>query len=272
MDGLNYREFLKGVKPNKKLGQCFLMNKEIAKLEANFGIGKNVIEMGPGLGILTSALCKTAKSVLAIEKDERLFDMLKGEMKSKKLKLVHADFFSLGNSAFKNADMMISNVPYSLSSKTIFWLAEMDLPAVLCLQKEFVRHMVAGVGMDSYSRLSVMCGLRFTITKVFDVSRGSFYPAPRVDSALVHMKPKDIKISKSAAIILTALMTHKKKKLRNALIDSAAMLGMEHAELAKISAAVSGADKRPFQMQPEELLDAANEIESKIGLANQPNA
>ncbi len=259
-----YLELLKTIKPNRKLGQCFLTSRSIAKSEANFGIGKSVVEMGPGLGILTRELCRTAEKVLSIEKDSRLYGILKSSLKSKKLSLVNSDFFEVPKTRFRGIDIMISNVPYVLSSKTVFWLARMRMPAVLCLQREFVGHMLATAGSNSYSRLSVMSSLSFTITKIFDVPNSDFYPRPNVSSSLIHMKPKGTQISGNEAAIIGALMMHKKKTARNAIIDSSEEFGMKHSEIKPIASNIRGSEKRPFQLKPNELLEMARELADKI--------
>ena len=66
----------KALHPKKSLGQNFLVNENIAEIEAAYASGRNVIEIGPGLGILTRQLCKISKKVLAVEKDTRVYNML----------------------------------------------------------------------------------------------------------------------------------------------------------------------------------------------------
>jgi 16S rRNA A1518/A1519 N6-dimethyltransferase RsmA/KsgA/DIM1 with predicted DNA glycosylase/AP lyase activity len=93
------------------------------------------------------------------------------------------------------------------------------------------------------------------------VSRGNFYPTPKVDSTLVHIRPKDVSISKSTEEIIGALMMHKKKKVRNAIVDSAKTLNKEKHQLATAVDSVKNSNKRPFQLKPEELLEIATELE-----------
>ncbi len=248
----------------KKLGQNFLVNTDVAIAEAAHSYGMNVIELGPGYGILTRQLIKHAKKVVAVEKDTRLYTLLRTQIKSKKLTLINGDFFEVDVEKFGKPDIMISNIPYNLSSKTIDWLIQNRLQALLCLQKEFVEHMTAKENTDKYSRLSVMSRLLFSMTKIMDVRKGNFRPIPKVDSAIIYLKPKDIMISKNDAKMISLLMQHKKKTVRNALQDSRSYLKLEKESLRKIGDKISKNTVRVFKMNPDEILGTAREINSLI--------
>ncbi len=261
----SYISTIRRLGPSKKLGQSFLINPAIAQTEANFGIDKRVIEMGPGLGILTSALCKSAKEVLAVERDARLYEILSQRLRLKNLTLINGDFFDVPRSTLSGYDIMISNIPYVLSSKVLLWLCREGMPALLCLQKEFVEHMLAQPGSRDYSKLSVMASLSMDATLVLDVPAGNFYPPPRVRSALVFLRPKRVSIDRATAGIISAIMNHKKKKLRNAVHDSAAELGMGRDAADEMAAGMPEADRRLFQMGPKEILDVARHIKRGMG-------
>ncbi|MGC8679925.1 MAG: 16S rRNA (adenine(1518)-N(6)/adenine(1519)-N(6))-dimethyltransferase RsmA [Candidatus Micrarchaeia archaeon] len=256
----NYKEFIKTIRPYKKLSQNFLINENIAKGMSNFAIDKNVIEIGPGFGIITKELCKTASKVIAIEKDSRIFSILSSNLKCKNLELINKDFFDVEEDMLKGYDIIIANIPYSLSSKIIFWISRNHMPALLCLQKEFVEHMLAAPGTHNYSKLSVISSLHFKITEVFDVPAGSFYPKPKVDSSVVLIKPIDNIITENELNIISLLMMHKKKKLRNALVDSSSQLHKQKEELRLISDLLEEKDKRIFKMTPEEILNISKKI------------
>lgn len=249
---------------NKREGQHFLIDKSIAEIEAKYAEGRVVLEMGPGMGILTEALCKTAKRVIAVEKDKTLFERLEYTILSKNLTLLNKDFFDLEEKEIEKAEIMISNIPYKLSSKVIFWLGAKGMPAVLCIQKEFAEHMTASPGSKSYSRLSVESGLRFKVYRVREVPPTCFHPRPHVDSEIVYLVPKAVKISKGADTIIAALMSHKKKTLRNALIDSSRSLGMEKSVMAGIAGELKDSKTRPLHMEPQALLEVAMLVAEKI--------
>lgn len=257
------------IKPLRKFGQNFLVCREIAEKEAQFGQNKNVIELGPGRGMLTRELCAVSNHVTTIEIDKRLYDRLHAELineEAKNLKLINADFFSLNEKDMGKFDILISNIPYNISSKLLNWLIKNDVEAVLCLQKEFVDHMLAKPSSKKYSRLSVFSHLFFDLEHVASVPSTCFYPRPKVDSEIIRIKKKKGAIAgKDEMAVISILMEHKKKKFRNALIDSRKKLGISKDEAAAIAAQMAVED-RIFKMNPEELLAGARKI---IGITNK---
>jgi 16S rRNA (adenine1518-N6/adenine1519-N6)-dimethyltransferase len=253
-------------KRKKRLGQVFLVNGGIAIAEAVHGLGKNVLELGPGKGILTKELCNNAKKVVAVEKDSGLYTLLKHEIKSKNLILINKDFFKATEDeiGLKDTDIMISNIPYNLSSKTIEWLSRKRMQAVLCLQKEFVDHMLAKPDTRNYSKLSVMTSLMFRVVRIMDVKRGNFRPVPKVDSVIVYIKPKGAEIPESTLSIIGFLMQHKKKTLRNALLDSASSIKAERKRLLQIADSLEKKGERVFKLSPEEILKTAEKISESL--------
>ena len=250
------------LKPIKALGQNFLVNRAIAEIEAEHARGKRVLELGSGYGVLTKELCKKAKGVVSVELDKNLFTMLKHELAGKNLKLINKDFFEASNEELEldKTDIMISNVPYKLSSKVIDFLLKNRLQAVLCLQKEFVQHMLAKPGTRNYSRLSVMFQLGFSYTKLVEVSRGSFRPIPKVDSVVIYMKPKGTALSDAEKQVINAVMQHKKKTVKNAILDSETYLAKTRKELGSMVDNIGEKESRVFKLSPEEILTVSKKM------------
>ncbi|MEM0149881.1 MAG: 16S rRNA (adenine(1518)-N(6)/adenine(1519)-N(6))-dimethyltransferase RsmA [Candidatus Micrarchaeaceae archaeon] len=265
-------ELVKSIRPRKRLGQNFLINNSIAKIEAEYGIGKSVLELGPGLGMLTKALCKAARHVIAVEKDPALFSLLSAELKCSNLELLNKDFFELEDSYIEKAEMLIANIPYNLSSRVVSWLSAHRMPALLCMQKEFAEHMQAKEGTRKYSKLSVAAGLEFTVYKIMDVKAGNFYPRPKVDSAIVFIKPKADAMPAGISSIVAALMGHKKKKLRNAVIDARQSLGLTYYEALAVAGSFGHSNDRVFKLAPEEIRHAAEEISAAIKRMKSKNS
>ncbi len=254
------------MRTKKSLGQVFLVNSGIAEAEAAHSYDKTVIEIGPGPGILTNALCRNAKKVIAVEKDSDMCTILKHHVKSKRLKLINKDFFDATDEELElgKVDIVIANIPYNLSSKIIDWLGEKNMQAVLCLQKEFVEHMLAVPDTRSYSRLSVTTSLMFKVTKIMSVPKGNFRPIPKVDSTIIYMKPKEVKMEKRALGMIGLIMQHKKKTVMNAIQDSHSYLGKEKKELSQICAGISHRNERVFKLGPQEILKVATELDSLL--------
>ena len=257
-------ERIKALRANRKLGQNFMVNEAIADSEAEYASGRSVVELGPGLGILTARLCARAKRVVAVERDARLYNVLSEELKFDNLTLINGDFFKQPDSIFDGCDIMVSNIPYNLSSKTISWLAKYRIEALLCVQEEFAEHMLAKPDTKKYSKLSVTTSLMFYAYMMMRVPRNNFYPVPRVDSTLVYLKPKEVEISPKVLKIISLVMEHKKKSLRNALIDSREALGITHSRAVEIASSLELGENRVFKLTPEDLLKSCNAASSML--------
>ncbi len=251
---------IKELKSKKKLGQNFLVNGSIAESESEYAKGRAVVELGPGLGILTTELCKRAKSVVSIEKDKRLFEILGNELNCKNTKLINGDFFKQPDKVFKGCEIMVSNIPYNMSSKTIAWLQRMHMEALLCVQKEFAEHMLAEPGTKRYSKLSVITSLSFNAYNMMKVPRNNFYPVPKVDSVILYLKPKAIAISEEALNVITLIMEHKKKLLRNAISDSKSFLGKDYMYAISAVESMGERDSRVFELSPTQLASVSEKV------------
>ncbi|MEM3253319.1 MAG: 16S rRNA (adenine(1518)-N(6)/adenine(1519)-N(6))-dimethyltransferase RsmA [Candidatus Micrarchaeaceae archaeon] len=245
--------------PKKRMGQVFLANRAIAELEAKYAKGKNVIEIGSGYGILTAELCRYANRVVSIEKDENLYALLKGELRERNLTLLNKDFFeaSDGELGLGYADMLVANIPYELSSKTIDWLCVHRLEAILCVQNEFAERMLAKEGTKKYSKLSVVSRLMFNIEKVAEVNRKNFRPMPRVDSCVIHMKPNGTVLSEAEMKMIGFMMQHKRRTVRSAFASMHAQAGLPKSRLRLVAESLGNGSARVFTLSPAEILATA---------------
>lgn len=255
-----------GIQTKKRLGQVFLINDKIASIEAAHATGKVVLEVGPGPGILTRALCNEAKKVIAVEKDFRIYTILKHERISKNLILINKDFLEVTDHeiGLDKIDIVIANIPYHLSSSMIGWLAEKHMQAVMCLQKEFVEHMLAKPDTHDYSKLSVITSLLFRVTKIINVPKGNFRPIPKVDSVVIYMKPIRDPLTNKESEFIGLIMQHKKKTVKNAILDSRSKLQIEKEGLDRIARKVSHSDERVFKLTPAEIFGIAKELEASL--------
>lgn len=177
------------ITPKKSLGQNFLVDDAVIKkeVEAAGVAGKDVIEIGAGLGFLTEGLAKAAKKVLAIEKDRRFEPILNEVLEDlPNVELIFADALEVDLPKWK----VVSNIPYQISSPMTFKLLEQGQPALICYQKEFAERMLAQPGDRNYGRLSVNCALLSQVKRVMDVPKTAFWPIPQVDSTVVLLEPK----------------------------------------------------------------------------------
>ncbi len=213
-----------GIRPVKSLGQNFLQNEDIAEkiVEAAALKSKDrVLEIGPGLGVLTNEIVKKAGSTKAIEKDASLAGYLDGSYSNTEydIEIMKGDVLEMDLPEF---DKVISNLPFSISSPITFKLLKEDFKlGVLTYQKEYADRMVAGPGEEDYSRLSVMVSTLAETEILFDVPRGAFYPPPSVDATVVRLIPSRpsfyIKDQDIFSKVVKELFNYRRKKIKNAL-------------------------------------------------------
>lgn len=213
--------------PTKKsLGQHWLRDRDILATianEAEVAAGDTVLEIGPGLGTLTSELLRRAQKVLAVEFDEDLARKLPGQFPGKNLEVVHADILNFDLSMLPAGYKVVANVPYYITSKIVQKLAESNNPpshAVLLVQKEVAERIAAEPG--AMSMLSVATQVFFTAETGVFVPRELFEPAPEVDSQTVTLTRRDQPLiaqeqQKEFFRTVRAGFSERRKKLRSSL-------------------------------------------------------
>ena len=184
------------IHPNKLMGQNFLIDENILnKIIESADIKKDdtILEIGPGLGILTIELAKRARKVIAIEKDKNLCEILQKILDAenvKNVKIINADILK---SRYKIQDTnykVVANIPYYLTSPLIRKFLETDYKPefmVLMIQKEVAQRICAILPKMSLLAVSVQFYAKPEIISY--VSKTSFYPAPKVDSAIIKIIP-----------------------------------------------------------------------------------
>jgi 16S rRNA (adenine1518-N6/adenine1519-N6)-dimethyltransferase len=184
--------------------------------------GEVLVEIGPGLGALTQPLLRECGALIVIELDRDLAARLRREPK---LEVVQADVLKVDFAALAAGRQLrvVGNLPYNISTPILFHL----LGATACirdqhfmLQKEVVQRMAAAPGSKDYGRLSVMLQWRYRIESVLDVPPSAFDPPPRVDSAVVSMRPlppdPEVDANRLAALV-TSAFSQRRKLLRHTL-------------------------------------------------------
>lgn len=249
-----------GIRPSKGLGQHFLVDTDVARRQVEYAdIVRSdvVLEIGPGLGVLTSLLAERAGRVIAVEKDKRLAERI--ESLSDNLEVIVGDGLTVDLPRFNK---VVSNLPYQISSPITFRLLEegFDL-AVLMYQQEFAERLVAKVSTSQYSRLTVGVCARADCELLEVVPRSAFYPSPRVDSSVVRLKtrspPFHIEDMKLFDQVVTAVFAHRRKKVQNCLmLAGGTLLGKAISNIPSLPFLTSRAE----DLTPSELAELSNAI------------
>lgn len=148
-----------------------------------------VLEIGAGLGTLTRALAEKAKKVFAIEKDQKLLQALRDNLSSfNNVEIISGDALKL---EFPPTQKIVSNIPYSISSPLTFKILSTKYErAVLTYQLEFAERLAAKPGTKNYGRITVGVYYKAEAKLLEKIPRIAFYPPPKVESAIVMLKPK----------------------------------------------------------------------------------
>jgi len=185
-----------GIRPSKALGQSFLIDKNILGIlikTARLSGDDQVLEVGPGLGVVTEQLLRRVRSVTAVEKDGRLFDFLVRRFRGEPvLKLLHKDALDLdiGDLVKSGVNKVVSNLPYYAGSRILINLVTADAAPpqiVVTIQREVAERLTARPGRRDCGMLSVWSNLIYRANLVKTVSPSCFWPQPEVRSAVVSM-------------------------------------------------------------------------------------
>ena len=186
----------------KSLGQNFLIDKNIIiKIINSINIkNKNVVEIGPGKGSLTKEIIKKKpKSLLLIEKDNKLSESLKTEFSDRdEIKILNQDVLKFNFNKIKKKNLIIfGNLPYNISSQILVKIIKLNKwppnykDVIFMFQKELGEKIIAKYPSPNYGRLSIITNYRLSIFKKFFVSPNCFFPKPKVRSMVIHFKPKN---------------------------------------------------------------------------------
>lgn len=218
------------MKARKRFGQNFLRDPQvIARIVQAIGpkAGDRLVEIGPGRGAMTFPLLDAAGAMTAIEIDRDLVPLLQEEAPAHgRLELIEADVLTVDFSALAGHGRLrvVGNLPYNISTPVLFHLMEhaahiQDMHFML--QREVVERMAAPPGSKVYGRLSVALQARCQVEKLFRVMPGSFWPVPKVESAIVRLvplhDPEREALAPALDRVLRGAFGQRRKTLANAL-------------------------------------------------------
>ncbi len=254
-------------KPKQSLGQNFLIDQNVARNIVNaldLRETDHVLEIGPGLGILTVLIQPTVKSLIAVEIDKNLSVVLKKNLGDREnFTLIETDFLKIDLSEFKDRMPLriIGNIPYHITSPILFKVLKerqgiRDM--TLLIQKEVADRIVASPDCKEYGILSVMSRAYADVEILLRVPRTVFSPSPKVDSALVRWRftderSRNIQDEEHFRKIVRQAFGQRRKMLRNSLKDVLPTDRQVSIDL----------EKRPEHLTIEQWIELANELLQK---------
>lgn len=270
-----------GFKLSKSLGQNFLTDKNIMdKIIDGTNITKKdlVIEIGPGIGVLTSAAAIEACKVIAIEIDKNLIPILQETLREfDNIEILNKDILktNLNEILEQNKNVkgqiiegikIIGNLPYYITTPIIMKILEDGVQAdsiTIMLQKEVADRIKAGPGTKTYGALSVAVQYYCTVNHIANVPKEVFIPQPKVDSTVIRLdirkeKPVNLKSEEAFFAVIKAGFGQRRKTLLNSLTG---IYGLSKDEVLPILEALGIDPKRRAEtLSMKEFADLANMI------------
>ncbi|MDA8932627.1 16S rRNA (adenine(1518)-N(6)/adenine(1519)-N(6))-dimethyltransferase RsmA [Candidatus Pelagibacter ubique] len=260
------------IKAKKSLGQNFLIDREV--LEKIVSItditNKNVLEIGPGSGNLTTYILKKKPNKLyVVEKDDDLAILLKEKFDTE-IEIINDDILKVSESTISEQKLSVfGNLPYNISTEILskwilnigsnFWFNSL----VLMFQKEVADRIISEFNNSNYGRLSILSSWKLNVKKILDIKPQSFSPRPKIDSSLLLFTPKEnffkLKDPKNLEKITRIFFSQRRKMLKkpfNQVFDN----GKEVAEKFGIDL-----NLRPQNLEPEVYFKLVKEYEDLRG-------
>lgn len=222
-----------GLAPKKSFGQNFLVAPDVVRNIARACVpdeqlgSAHVLELGAGTGVLTRALVERAARVVAVERDRDLVPLLAEELApyGDRVRVVEGDAQAADPTALLGAGrprVLCGNLPYHITGRLLERAVEHadDLDRVVFMvQLEVAERLAAEPGSKTYGALTVFVNAAFRVTKLFNVSRGSFHPPPEVTSAVVLLEPERPRRAQETPLLRSLVkgaFGARRKTLRNA--------------------------------------------------------
>ena len=264
---------------SKKLGQNFLINPSVCPRIAEMGNAKpgfGVIEIGPGIGVLTNELAKRADKVVAIEIDDRLPSILEKTLaEHDNVKVINDDVLNVDlkkliDEEFEGLDVAVcANLPYYITSPIIMMLLESRLPIksiTTMVQKEAGQRLCAPMATRDMGAVTVAVNFYSEAKILFNVSRGSFMPAPNVDSCVIRFDLRentpDISDEKFFFKVVRGMFSQRRKTILNCVSGS---LGLQKDVVLKaIEETGLKASARPEELTMDEMILFSKNLKKEI--------
>ncbi|WP_415278626.1 16S rRNA (adenine(1518)-N(6)/adenine(1519)-N(6))-dimethyltransferase RsmA [Candidatus Pelagibacter sp. Uisw_094] len=260
------------IRAKKSLGQNFLIDREV--LEKIVSItdiaGKEVMEIGPGSGNLTTYILKQKpKKLYVVEKDDDLAILLKEKFDTE-IEIINDDILKISEDKISDQKLSVfGNLPYNISTEILsrwilnigsnFWFESL----ILMFQKEVADRIISEFNNSKYGRLSILSNWKLNVRKIIDIKPQSFSPRPKIDSSLLLFTPKkkffELKDPKNLEKITRIFFSQRRKMLKKPF-NQVFTNGKEVAEKFGIDL-----NLRPQNLEPETYFKLVKEYEDLRG-------
>ena len=216
------------IKAKKSLGQNFLIDQNIIEVITNITKieNKNILEVGPGTGNLTTAILnKKPKKLIVIEKDYELANLLEKKF-ANKIKIINKDILKIDENFLDKEKLTVfGNLPYNISTEILSrWILNLNNKnfwfdyLILMFQKEVADRIISNYNSKNYGRLTVLTKWKLNVKKIIDIKPSSFSPRPKIDSSVLFFKPKKhfykLNNSKNLEKITRIFFMHRRKMIK----------------------------------------------------------
>ena len=253
------------VKPKKALGQHFLNDTGVAeRIVESLSPSQNVLEIGPGTGILTKILVKKKISLKLVEIDKESVDFLTNELEINDSLIYNQDFLKMNLAEVfnKNNFSIIGNFPYNISSQIVFKITDYRkyIPEMCGMfQYEVAERICQKEGSKKYGIISIITQAYYNAKLLFEVSNDLFTPPPKVNSAVISLKRKEnLNLNCDEKLFLKIVklsFQQRRKTMRNSL---------KQINLSDNLREDTIFDKRPEQLSVTEFIDLTNMVSQDL--------
>jgi 16S rRNA (adenine1518-N6/adenine1519-N6)-dimethyltransferase len=266
---MNTREKLQelGVKP---VGGQHFIDRELAVekfLDQAETSGKTVLEIGAGTGNITQKI--EAENIYLVEKDTSLAN----ELEKQGFDTFNEDFLEM--KIPEDVEYLVGNLPFEISSEVLEKAGKLQLPSTFIVQDELADKVVAGPSDSKFNFFSFLMSYYFLPVKAATISSRNYYPEPEVDTAVLKLFPEKERhgvLDEEEQDFLDfakALFTHRRKKLRNSVVDARNMLDVEKDEVKEFRDDLPYSEKRVNELEVVEVKEVFDRFEEEIKLKEE---
>jgi len=216
------------IRPKKNLGQNFLIDKNIAKkiiIESELSVNDVILEIGPGLGVLTEFLVEKVNKIYAVEIESKFCTYLSEKFSEwDNFKIINGDILKI---KLPKCDKVVSNIPYSITGPLLekVFFKQNPPQGIITVEKNIAQRIFFKENYKNFSRITITLNSFMEPVSKFNISRNCFYPTPNVDLTLIKIKPKDninpflLKNDNKNFFLkfVAGIMPYKNKNIANAL-------------------------------------------------------